>query len=356
VSGASASSSVWRRVDELIDGAPGLPALRAHRIQLLAGRRWRELGLEIPDELRTAERLAAVRDAIAPDLLARVRAATDQPVVLLKGPEIARRYPSAALRQYIDLDLLAPDADRLQAELLAAGFEPTEDPAWAFRRSADADLFADKHHCHPLRWAGWPMRLEIHRRPSWPAWLSQPPAAELFDRAVPSQTEGILTLPPAPHALVLAAHLWVSNPFARLRDVLDISLLLPETDPAEVHELAGAWGLARVWATTRAVVESVLLGGRTSSAQRLWARHLAGAREQTVLEVHVTRWASPFWALPLRRAVRVAAGNAASDFRPAVDEPWRSKAKRSLRTLGNLGEVKSRHEDELGREGRQLRR
>ena len=47
---------------------------------------------------------------------------------------------------------------------------------------------------------------------------------------------------------------------------------------------------------------------------------------------------------------------AQSAFRPAVDEPWRSKAKRSLRTLGNLSEVKSRHEDELGREGRQLRR
>lgn len=356
MSDASASSSVWRRIDELIDGAPGLPALRAHRIQLLAGRRWRELGREIPDDLRMEERLAAVRDGIAPDLLARVRGATDQPVVLLKGPEIARRYPSAALRQYIDLDLLAPDADRLQADLLAAGFEPTEDPAWAFRRSAADDLFADKHHCHPLRWAGWPMRLEIHRRPSWPAWLSQPPVTELFDRAVPSQADGILTLPPGPHALVLAAHLWVSNPFARLRDVLDISLLLPETDPVEVDELARAWGLERVWATTRAVARSVLLDGRTTSAERLWARHLDGAREQTVFEVHVTRWASPFWALPLGPAVRVAAGNAASDFRPAVDEPWRSKARRSFRTLGNLGEVKSRHEDELGREGRQLRR
>lgn len=356
MSAAPTSPSVWRRVDELIDVAPGLPALRAHRIQLLAGRRWRELGREVPDDLRTAERLAAVRDAIAPDLLARVRAATDQPVVLLKGPEIARRYPSAALRQYIDLDLLAPDADRLQAELLAAGFEPTEDPAWAFRHSDDADLFADKHHCHPLRWAGWPMRLEIHRRPSWPAWLSQPPVAELFDRAVPSQADGILTLPPAPHALVLAAHLWVSNPFARLRDVLDIALLLPETDPGEVEGLAQAWGLGRLWATTQAVVQSVLLGGRTSSAERLWARHLAAAREQTVIEVHVTRWASPFWALPLRRAVPVAAANAMSDIRPAVDEPWRSKARRSLHTLGNLGAAKSRHEDELGREGRQLRR
>jgi hypothetical protein len=52
----------------------------------------------------------------------------------------------------------------------------------------------------------------------------------------------------------------------------------------------------------------------------------------------------------------VAAASAASDFRPAVDEPWRSKARRSIRTLGNLSETKSRHESELGHEGRQLRR
>jgi Uncharacterised nucleotidyltransferase len=349
-------ASIWRRVDELIDLAPGLPALRAHRIQLLAGRRWRELGREIPEGLRSEEHLATIRDAIAPDLLARVRAATGQPVVLLKGPEIARRYPAPALRHYIDLDLLVPDADRLQAELLAAGFEQTENPAWAFRRDADGDLFADKHHLHPLRWEGWPMRLEIHRRPSWPAWLPRPPVDELLELAQPAEADGILTLPPTPHVLVLAGHLWVTNTFARLRDLLDVALLLPETDPDEVEALAGAWGVGRMWATTRAVVESVLLGGRASSADRLWARHLAAAREQTVIEVHVTRWASPFWALPLRRAVPVAASSAASDFRPAVGEPWRSKARRSLRTLGHLGAPKSLHERELGREARQLRR
>lgn len=348
--------SIWRRVDELIDAAPGLPALRAHRLQLLAGRRWRALGREIPDDLRSEEHLAAIRDAIGPELLARVAAATEQPVVLLKGQEIARRYPEPALRPYIDVDLLARDADRLQAELIAAGFELTENPAWAFRRDGNGDLFTDKHHCHPLRWAGWPMRLEIHRRPSWPRWLPQPPVGEVFDLARPGETEGVLTLPPSPHVLVLAAHLWVSNPFARLRDLLDISLLLPETNPAEVEELARAWALDRVWATTQAVVRSVFLDGRTSSAERLWARHLAGAREQTVIEVHVTRWASPFWALPLRRAVRVAAGNVISDVRPALDEPWRSKVRRSLRAVRNLGAAKSQHEDELGREGRQLRR
>jgi hypothetical protein len=350
------TSALWRRVDELVDLAPGLLALRAHRLQLLAGRRWRELGREVPDDLRAEEQLAVVRDAIGPDLLARVRAATDQPVLLLKGPEIARRYPRSSLRPSIDLDLLAPDAERLQAELIAAGFEPAEDPVWALRLDGDADPFADKHHLHPLRWAGWPLRLEIHRRPSWPAWLPQPAAAELLDLAGPGEADGILVLPAAPHALVLAAHLWVSNPFARLRDLLDVALLLQEADEAETAALARAWGVGRLWGSTRAVAESVFLGGRTTTAERVWARHLQGVREQTVAEVHLTRWTSPFWALPPRRALRVAAAGVASDLRPAVEEPWRSKVRRSLRALGNAGETKSRHEEELGPEARQLRR
>ncbi len=254
---SEAAQSLWERVDELVDGAPGLPALRAHRLQLLAGRRWRELGREVPEDLRAEEQLAALRDAIAPDLLTRVRAATDQPVVLLKGPEIARRYPSSSLRPSIDLDLLAPDAERLQAELLAAGFDLAEDPVWAARLDG-RDPFAEKHHCHPLRWAGWPLRLEVHRRPSWPAWLSQPPASELIALARPAEADGILVLPPGPHALVLAAHLWVSNPFARLRDLLDIALLLQEVDRVEVAGLARAWGIARMWGSTQKVTESVL--------------------------------------------------------------------------------------------------
>ena len=350
------TSAIWRRVDELIDTAPALAALRAHRLQLLAGRRWRATGREIPDDLRTEEQLAAIRDAIAPELLARVRSATKQPVVLLKGPEVARRYPGPALRHFIDLDLLVPDADRLQAELLAAGFDEDADPMWAFRLGRDVDLFADKHHCRPLRWAAWPLRLEIHRRPSWPAWLPEPPVEELLGLAQPADFDGMLTLPPGPHALILAAHLWVSNPFARLRDVLDLALLLQEVDATEVDELASAWEVGRMWATTRAVAESVLLEPATPSARRLWARHLSSAREQTVLEVHVARWLSPFWALPLRRAIPVAATGVMDDLRPAAQEPWRAKARRTIRALRNVRASKSRHDAEIGPERRQLRR
>jgi hypothetical protein len=103
-------------------------------------------------------------------------------------------------------------------------------------------------------------------------------------------------------------------------------------------------------------VESVFLGGRTTGAERVWARHLGRVREQTVAEVHLTRWASPFWALPPRRAMRIAASGLASDLRPAVEEPWRSKLRRSLRALGNAGQTKSQHEEELGPDARQLRR
>jgi hypothetical protein len=178
----------------------------------------------------------------------------------------------------------------------------------------------------------------------------------LLELATPAEVDGMLTLPAPPHVLVLAAHVWVSNPFARLRDLIDIALLLQEVDLVEVDHLARAWGIGRLWATTRAVVEAVLLGGKPSSASRLWARHLASAREQTVLEVHVTRWASPFWALPPRRAIPVATAGLVGDLRPAVEESWSAKARRSARAVRNLGASKSEHESELGREGRQLRR
>ena len=244
----------------------------------------------------------------------------------------------------------------MQRELLAAGFQQTEDPVWAFRRKDRADLFADKHHLHPVRWEGWPMRLEIHRRPSWPAWLPEPPVTELLDVAQPGENDGILTLPPGHHVLVLAAHLWVSNPFARLRDVLDISLLLPETDAAAVRELARAWGMGRLWETTEAVVRSVLLGGATPSAERLWIRHLAAAGSRPS-----SRYTSPAGPSPVlgaaapagsprgsgQRRGRLSAGRRRAMACEGAAEPARAR---------NLGAPKSQHDEELGPERRQLRR
>src|SRR5438094_1263991 len=94
----------WERVNRLIDSAPGLPDLRAHRLHLLAARRWRARGLPIPEELRAEERSAALVSLGVPLLLERIRASCDGPLVLFKGHELALRYPDPAVRPFADID------------------------------------------------------------------------------------------------------------------------------------------------------------------------------------------------------------------------------------------------------------
>ena len=69
------------------------------------------------------------RAMAAPALLERIRTATEGPLLLVKGPEVARLYPDPALRCFRDLDILVPDAPATQRQLLAAGFQETGDPS-----------------------------------------------------------------------------------------------------------------------------------------------------------------------------------------------------------------------------------
>src|SRR5688572_3205555 len=105
---ASSTSHIWTAVERLVDRAASLDDLRAHRLHLLAGRRWRALRRAVPAELRVDERRSVVATLTAPVLLQRVRDAHDGPLIVLKGPEVAAHYPDAALRSYSDLDLLVP--------------------------------------------------------------------------------------------------------------------------------------------------------------------------------------------------------------------------------------------------------
>ena len=66
-SSAMTDEFVWEAVYRLLDGTSDFEALRAHRLHLLAGRRWRELGEEIPTELAQDERLAAIVALLAPE-------------------------------------------------------------------------------------------------------------------------------------------------------------------------------------------------------------------------------------------------------------------------------------------------
>ena len=152
-----------------------------------------------------------------PLLLERIRTATEGPLLLVKGPEVARLYPDPALRSFRDLDILVPDAPATQRQLLAAGFQETGDPR----------LYEQIHHLRPLFWPGLPLLVEVHSSPKWIASLDPPPAAELIRTAARSQAgpPGVLAPSPAQHALLLAAHAWAHRPLSRLRDLIDIAVV-----------------------------------------------------------------------------------------------------------------------------------
>ena len=80
--------------------------------------------------------------ARVPGLLARIGAVWTGPMIILKGPELASRYPEGFRRTAGDIDLLVDDADAAHAALRAAGFVPTGDPR----------LSVDIHHLQPLVW------------------------------------------------------------------------------------------------------------------------------------------------------------------------------------------------------------
>jgi putative nucleotidyltransferase-like protein len=357
----SGGSAIWEGVDRIIGTVANLSDLRAHRIHLLAARRLRDLERELPRELLEAERRAAVATMAATVLLERARAAWDGPMLLFKGPEAASYYPDPTLRPYIDVDLLVPNPEEAQGALLSAGFEESEDPPWAFRFAGPGvDVFGDRHHLRPLRWPGLPLRVELHRRPSWPPWMATPFASadELFSVGVPSQAavDGLLTLPRGHHALLLAAHSWVHSPLGRIGDLIDVAVVSAGVDQRELAHVAECWGLTRLWRTTIAAVDAVILrnGAAHNLALRTWARNLQSVRERTVLETHLERWTSCFWALPPGQALRVSASNVLIDLRPATHEPWSAKLGRMLRAIRNAFTSKSSHDAELGHEGRQL--
>ncbi|MGH3004319.1 MAG: nucleotidyltransferase family protein [Gaiellaceae bacterium] len=342
-----ADGRIWDGVDRLLDRALHLADLRSHQLQLLAARRWRALGLPVPAELVDEERFAAVVVLTAPILLERARGAYDGTMLLMKGPEVAARYPDPALRPFKDLDLLVEDAEAAQRALLAAGFEAVGDPA----------LYEGIHHVRPLAFPGLPLTIELHSSPKWIERLAPPAPAELFAVATDGRAavDGVLALPAAHHALVLAAHSWGHEPLRRLRDLVDVAALAQGLDRDELRGLAAAWKMERAWTTTIGAADALFLGGSPPWAVRVWARNLEKMRERTVLENHLERWLSDFWALPARDAVRALGSTFAGEIRPAPGESWGAKLARSARAVRNASLRRSEHDLEWQQEAERLR-
>jgi hypothetical protein len=312
---------IWARLDELIDRAPTVTDLHAHRLHLYAEWRWRELGRPVPQELAELKKGAAVLRLAAPALLGRIRQVYDGPMILLKGAEAGARYPRPELRPSMDLDLLVPDAEHVQSLLLDHGFTIFEELA------PEAG-----HHLPQLEWAGLLLPVEIHSRPNWPEWLPAPPTHQLFEAATTESVvgHGVLALPPAHHALVLTAHMWTDAPIARIGQLLDYWLVSREADPDELTRLADRWQLTRLWRTTDSIARSVLLGEPARvRAAGLWTRRLDAARDRTVLGAKVAALAAPFWGLSPGDALVATGRRLAADFRPERGETWRRKLSRT---------------------------
>lgn len=327
------SDALWRAVDELLDGAP-VDGIRANKLGALAARLRRRNGRPVPPPLAGDERGAAVAVTMARPLLEHVRSVCDRPLVLIKGPEVARLYPGSA-RTFGDVDLLAGDAQAAQRALLAAGYTEVDDP----------DHFVDHHHLRPLKSPTVGLRVELHTSPLWPPGTTAPPLAEILDRSVAGGVgvDGIAAPDPVHHAIILAAHAWSHDPLRTLRDLVDIAAVSAGCSEAELARTAEAWGIPKIWHTTRAAIAALFEGGPATLPLLVWARHLRSVRERTLLDSHLMRWLHVFWELPPGAAV----GDLGAAFRltllPAAGESWREKLMRTGHSFRHPGEPMSTH-------------
>jgi hypothetical protein len=332
-------TAVWDRVAELVDRAPSVQSLMAHRLHLVAARVWHSRGLAVPADLQVEARRAAMIAVAAGPLLERARAAYGGKLMLMKGPEAAARYRDPGDRFFCDLDLLADDASAAQHGLLKAGFVQCGNPV----------AYDQAQHLCPLTWPGIPLFIELHRRPSSPTWLPRPTADEILNRAVPSATgvDGLLAPAPSVHALLLLAHSWAEAPLGRLADLIDVAAVLPRDGRAGAAELARDWGWEGMWRIALGAVDAVLGDNRGPASLSVWARHLTRARDRSVLENHIARVAAPAWALPVSRAhVAIASAIKVTATR-RDDELWADKLRRSGLAVAHAFMPKSRHEQTL---------
>ena len=324
---------LWTAVERLLEGASPLGALE-NGLGPLEARRLRERGLGVPHALGREERSAAVFAGIARPLLARIRASCEGPLVLLKGPEIAARYPQGR-RAFSDIDLLTPDAAAVQRSLLAAGFDVHE-------RGVESP-----HHLPPLVLESMPLKVELHDSLNWPRHGASPPPDELVADGVPSVLgiDGILAPSAAHHAVLMAAHSWVHQPLRILRDLVDVAAMMDETSRHEIRSVAGAWGVAKLWMTTESTVDALFYDARATVPLRTWARHLREVRASTVLETHLERCLSPFSALPVMTALSGTPRVLLEEISPEKGETWSSKLSRSAVAVRHRSMARRGHDE-----------
>jgi Uncharacterised nucleotidyltransferase len=326
-------------IQRFVETAPNLDALRSHRLHVAAARLWQSQGREVPADLASDARAAAVRAMLVPFVLDKARFAYGGALMLMKGPEVAAHYPVPADRSFNDLDLLAEDPAAAQRALIGAGFIEIGDPA----------AYAGLQHLPPLRWPGAPLAIEVHRHPSQPFWLTPVSAEGLFRHAAPSATgvPGILAPEPAAHAVLLAAHAWADGLLGSVGQLLDAAALLACSDRGRADFFARASGWEGMWNTTLGVMDAVIGGKRPGLALKLWTRHLLELRERVVLENHIGRLAAPVCSLPAGDVPRAIAYALRYTVSPERDEDWRTQLRRSSLAIAHAFRPQSAHEQSL---------
>jgi hypothetical protein len=291
-------STVWPAVDRLLERLTADTA-HAHGVTPLFARKLRTRGDAVPETLLQEEKAAKMKNLIAPQVLARARAAYDGPMLVLKGTEVAALYPGRA-RMLVDLDVLVPDAAAAREGLLASGFVRAE------RVKEVSPAF---YHLSALELPGLPLPIELHKNFRSPLGLSSPPNEALFEAAVPASANvpGLLAPAPAHHAILLAGHAWAEHPLERLRDFIDVAVMAAKVDAHELSRTAAEWGWTRVWRTTERTIDWLFGDGPKPRATRILARHLDSLREPTSSELRLRHWLSPFWAARPPTALHVVA-------------------------------------------------
>jgi Uncharacterised nucleotidyltransferase len=320
-------AELWEATDRLLERAT-LAGILAHKLGPLAAHRLRRLGEPLPEPLRLEERAASLTMLSAIPLIERVRENCDEQLVLIKGPEVARVYPQAA-RRFWDIDLLTDDATAVQRALVARGFLEVDDP--------DFDFTPRHHHLQPLKWPTIGLIVEVHAAPYWANRAAAPPLGEILDARVPSALgiEGVFAPTPLHHALILTSHAWRHEPLQTLRDLIDIAAVSAGVDERELTRTATAWGIGRVWNTTRRAIDGIFYGGPQTVPLRTWARHLELVRDRTVIERHVEHVVHGFWGLPPHQATAHTARALRYLIERAPGETWRDKLTRVRRAVRN---------------------
>jgi hypothetical protein len=82
---------------------------------------------------------------------------------------------------------------------------------------------------------------------------------------------------------------------------------------------------------------------------------VAEVRDQTVFEHHVERVLSPFWGLPFINGARYSVRAFGNELRPAFDETWPEKLRRTSRAIRRARLAVSTHNRLLGASARRGR-